>query len=73
MRIRSKECGRLTGILDTVFREHAVRPVADTAHNLDVACSILGDWVFRFRFDVSMPSLFVLVAYLTPFAEMRVT
>jgi hypothetical protein len=63
----------LTSILDTVLGEHAMRPVADTAHNLDRACPVSGNRIFVILVNPAMPFLLVLATNVTPGISLRVT
>lgn len=69
---KNKQQNALTGILNTMFCEHAMRPVADAANDLYVTRGVLVDGVFRFRLVITMPSLLVPLAHFAPFFEVRV-
>lgn len=63
----------LTSILDTMLGEHTMRPVTDTAHNLDIAHSVSRYRIVGIRISSAVPPLFILVTHFTPSLEVRVT
>lgn len=66
--------GSLTSTLDTVLSENTMRPVGDTAHDLDAAGSVvrLAVMVGVILMVRSVPALFVTRSDLLPLVEMRV-
>lgn len=63
----------LTSVLDTVLGEYAMRPVTDTAYNLNRACSVSGNRIFGIRITRAVPSLRVFATNVTPGVPLRVT